>query len=251
MGKVTIVTTVLSIVFGLIIGILQVDGRMKALLPWGVVLCGVLLIPLGWFVGDLVALSIWRWWARAGAVSLIVWAVWAWWIWIVTAPVLIVTPAKVTYSEPFAGGFYTFKINNRSDDDLYIVGCILRIESPNLTENDFYLSLPQSSRKSIVGNSEQADVSAFRMRDGNNVPGLYVRIYRLAAHDNREIQVGRLKVAPAAVSAMIDFFTTEPQPTRVIGNEVQTPMRTNELIHVGPPIAFSVIGPHRDIPRHP
>lgn len=122
-------------------------------------------------------------------------------------PTVTIKPARVVFGSISAdpngvSQTYRFRIQNKTDDDVYGVSFKLRVKSNTLSLDDFKLEIPKSSQVPLDENSSVgskfADISGMNCTDSKSRPVLWMTIAHLGPHDSREITLTRIN--PAAES---------------------------------------------------
>jgi hypothetical protein len=115
-------------------------------------------------------------------------------------PTVTISPSRVSFGSISASTdtseSYNFRIQNRTDDDLYMVFFKLRVESSSVTSNDFYFDVPKSSQRAMDESTDVgrkfADIGGMNCSDAKNQPVFLRFITHLAPGDSREVTLSRV-----------------------------------------------------------
>jgi|ERR1035441_3542980 hypothetical protein len=130
-----------------------------------------------------------------------------------------VTPERMEFRSVMAGygSTYTFTIKSNSDSDLYSVVAKLSIESEAIQRQVYEVSANEGNRRLIYEGEEGKiydPVILDIVDNGSHFPGAWILVYRLKAHESRDIDL-RLSLGDNSsvnVSSSILCFQTTPQP---------------------------------------
>lgn len=140
------------------------------------------------------------------------------------SPAPVTTPPPVTVSPEtiafwgLTGSTYTFTVRSLSDVDLYSVVVKVGVESKSLrVGKDFEIRVPKESVHLIYDGKEGQLFDPVILDVIDNPPsqfsGAWVLMYRLKAHEAREITLKRIKASDeVSASASILGFDPVPQP---------------------------------------
>ena len=133
---------------------------------------------------------------------------------------------------------YSFRITNRTDRDVYVIGAKLKIKSDHLTLSDFSLGIPKSSWKTMdngeANGMQTGDMMLIGCRNKQTNKSFFlVELPHLEPHESREIIIwesdpkdGSTDIA--VVNGTIFHSTFEPTPT----------LRTRKGVMLMPQVPF-------------
>lgn len=157
---------------------------------------------------------------RARALAIGVWvcmiAVFGVYVW---PPIIAVSPNCVSFEIISSTNteVYTFRLMNKSDDDVYVAEFDFIVEEPKVVPDDLVLDVPKASRKSIADyrGGVYVDMIGFLCRDTSNRPAYVISVNRLSPHETREITITSKAKAKFYVKAKTGFFSAEPMPSSI------------------------------------
>lgn len=169
------------------------------------------------------------------------------WTW---PPTLEITPSEAKFLDVFPklvtnNETHQFRLQNRSDGDLYATEFDLIVDDKTAFSKEFSLNVPKESRKSFgeggIAAENFADIFGFLCRDSSNSPLFVISIHRLTPHESREVNVTYTGSKKVEVLAKTGFYTTEPQSESINGSEVGTSFRFKTATDGTPCKAFTFI----------
>jgi len=172
--------------------------------------------------------------------------------WVLWPYSLSVSPSNVRFRDTASssGQTYSFRITNRSDQDLYDSQLKFRIHSQALSGKDFLINIPTADRRAYAGGGTGArrfaDIHGLLCRDSYRRPLFSLFVFRLAPHESREITITNSRVGSAKVGATTGFFSTSPQPLNVNGNSASASFRSDEPLSDCQPFGFLLDAPEHE-----
>jgi len=146
--------------------------------------------------------------------------------WFVWPSLIDISPKRVVFSnDPMlpSGGHetYTFRLINKSDDDIYLAQFKFRVENHKISGRDFTMNIPPSSRKAFAehGSAKKfTDTVGFLCRDADNLPIFSLTVFHLLPHESREVTITAKRAENATMLASTGFVSTNPEPLNVTDN---------------------------------
>lgn len=134
-----------------------------------------------------------------------------WFGWEVWPRTITVSPADVVFS--LANETYSFRVTNRSYEDVYRVNLTYTLAGRSPSVYDFAIDTP--TRKAMDGSKDieqhVADTLGFMCPSGK--PFIWLAILRLTPHETREIKITSLKAGSGTrLSARPGSFSSKPEP---------------------------------------
>ena len=155
------------------------------------------------------------------------------WLWPRT---LEVSPVRVVFWDSFATGgvntqTYTFRVVNRSDDDIFASRINLVVDDPaksgatlnwlfRKTVGNHWLRGGEGTRFTDI-------IGLFCREASSRRPAYFISIGKLAGHESRELRITHTHPHKVAVSAETGPFSTQPEPTSVEGTHVEISFRSD------------------------
>jgi hypothetical protein len=150
---------------------------------------------------------------------------------------LFVSPSQVKFGGSYAKNqVFPFKVENKSDEDVYSAEFYFAVDDPSITPNDLKINVPRESRKPLGeesrGAEHFADISGAFCLNENRQTVFVIWVQQLLAKETRQITVMQTGAKEFSISSHASVFTTEPSP--VTQEEKRVVARTYPQAPVNP-----------------